>query len=263
MQSVYKAQLDRLIQEDIITEDNQHTEWVNFIVLVTKQDESIRLCLNPKDLHKAIKRNQWYTRTLDDILPHLSKVHTITLNNATSGYWYVTLNLQSSLLTTFNTPWGKFWWLRLPFALKLTSDVFQERLDKVIRLLPGVIGIADDILTHESKIKEHDGRVIALFKTAKQNNLTLNSKKMQFRSQDCKFFRHRLTPKGLKVDSDKVSAITQIKPPDTIQDLRSFLGMVNYLNRFDPTLLELTEPLRRLCKQNMMWSWDSQQETVF
>ena len=111
---------------------------------------------------------------------------------------------------------GKFQWLRLPFGLKVISDVFQERLDKVIRLLPGVIGIADDILMHGSTIKEHNGRTIALLETARQNTLTLNSKRMQFRSQDCKFFGHRLTPEGLKVDSDKVSAITHMKPPDTI-----------------------------------------------
>ena len=126
--------------------------------------------------------------------------------------------------------------------------MFQERLDNVIRLLPGVTGIADDILTHGSTIKDHEGRIIALLETARQNNLTLNSKKMQFRSQDCKFLGHRLTPEGLKGDSDKVSEITQMKPPNTIQDLRSFLGMVNCLNRFEPTLSESTEPLRRLCK---------------
>ena len=123
--------------------------------------------------------------------------------------------------------------------MKVTSDEFQERLDKVIRLLPGTIGIVDDILTHGSTIKEHDGRVITLLETTRQNNLTLYPKKMQFRSQDCECFGHRLTPEGLKVDSDKVSAITQMKPPDTIQDLRSFLGMVNYLNIFDHTLSEL------------------------
>ena len=116
MQSVYKAELDRLMWEDIITEVNQHTEWVNSIVPVTKPDRSIRLCLDPKDLNKAIKWNQWCSRTLDDILPHLSKACAITLNDATSGYWYVTLALQSSLLTTFNTSWGTFWWLRLPFG---------------------------------------------------------------------------------------------------------------------------------------------------
>ena len=107
MQSAHKAELDRLMQEDI-TEVKQHTEWVNSIVPVTKLDGSIRLCLDPKVLQKAIERNQWYSRTLDDILPHLSKACQITLNNTTSGYWHVTLDLQSSLLTTFNTPWGKF-----------------------------------------------------------------------------------------------------------------------------------------------------------
>ena len=112
MQSAYKAEIDRLMSENIITEINQHTEWVNSIVPVTKPDGSIRLCLDPKDLNTAIERNQWYSRALDDILPHLSKVCAITLNDATSGYWHVTLGLQSSQLTTFNTPLGKFWWLR-------------------------------------------------------------------------------------------------------------------------------------------------------
>ena len=148
------------------------------IVPVTKPDGSIRLCLDPKDLNKAIERNKWYSRTLDDILPQLSNASAITLNDATSGYWHVTLDLQSSLLTTFNTPWCKFWWLRLPFGLKVASNVFQERLDRVIRLMPGVIGIADDILTHGSTFKEHDGRVITLLETAKLNSLALNSKKM-------------------------------------------------------------------------------------
>ena len=127
MQSAYKAELDRLMQQNIITEANEHTEWVNSTVPVTKPDGGIRLFLGPKDLDKAIKRNQCYFRTLDDILPHLSKAHTVTLNDAKSGYWHLTLDLQSSLLTTFNTPWGKFCWLRLPFGLKVASDVFKER----------------------------------------------------------------------------------------------------------------------------------------
>ena len=120
---------------------------MNSIVPVTKPDGSIRLCLDPKDLNKAIKRNQKYSSTLDNILPQLSKASAITLDDATSIYWHVTIDLQSSLLTTFNTPCSKFWWLRLPFGLKVASDVFQERLDRVIILLPGVIGIADDILS--------------------------------------------------------------------------------------------------------------------
>ena len=68
MQSAYKAKLDRLVKEGIITEVHEHTEWINSIVPVMKGDSSLRLCLDPKDLNKAIKRSQWYARTLDDIL---------------------------------------------------------------------------------------------------------------------------------------------------------------------------------------------------
>ena len=72
MQPAYKAELERLNKEGIITGVHKHTEWINSIVPVMKPDGSLRLCLNPKDLNKAIERNQWYSRTIDDILPELA-----------------------------------------------------------------------------------------------------------------------------------------------------------------------------------------------
>ena len=86
MQSAYKAELDRLIKEGIITEVHEHTEWINSIVPVMKEDSSLRLCLNPKDLNKAIKRNQWYARTLDSILLELAQSKYFTVKDATSGF---------------------------------------------------------------------------------------------------------------------------------------------------------------------------------
>ena len=71
MQSAYKAELNRLVKEGIITEVKEHTEWINSIVPVMKSNGSLRLCLDPKDLNKAIERNQWYSRMIDDILPEL------------------------------------------------------------------------------------------------------------------------------------------------------------------------------------------------
>ena len=86
MQSAYKAELDRLVREGIITEVHEHTDWINSIVPVMKEDNSLRLCLDPKDLNKAIKRNQWYARTLDDILPELAQSKYFTVKDATSGF---------------------------------------------------------------------------------------------------------------------------------------------------------------------------------
>ena len=93
MQSAYKAELDRLVREGIITEVHEHTQWINSVVPVMKEDGSLRLCLDPKDLNKAIKRNQWYARTLDDILPELAQSKYFTIKDATSGFWH-TFRLQ-------------------------------------------------------------------------------------------------------------------------------------------------------------------------
>ena len=263
MQSAYKAELDRLVREDIITEVHENTEWINSIAPVMKDDGSLRLCLDPKDLNKAIKRNQWYARTLDDILPELAQSKYFTVKDATSGFWHVVLDFRTSLLTTFNTPWGKYRWLRMPFGLKVSGDVFQERLDRVLRLVPGVLGITDDIVIHGATENTHDGTVLILCETARLNNLSLNSKKMQFKSTDCKFFGHRLTPDGIKVDPKKIEATIHMDPPQNVASLQSFNGMVNYLKKFSPVLSELSEPLRRLCKSGVEWAWESEQQNAF
>ena len=86
MQTTYKAELDRLTKEGIITEVKEHTEWINSIVPVMEPNGSLRLCLDPKDLNKVIEMNQWYSRTIDDILPELPKSKFKALKDATPGY---------------------------------------------------------------------------------------------------------------------------------------------------------------------------------
>ena len=214
-------------------------------------------------MNKAIERNQWYARTLDDILPKLAQSKYFTIKDATSGFWNMPLDLRSSLLTTFNMPWCKYRWLRMPFGLKVSGDVFQERLDKVLRLVPRVLGIADDIVIHGLTENIHDRTVLILCETARLNNLSLNFKKMQFKSTGCKFFGHRLTLDGIKVDPKKIEAIIQMDPPQNVANLQSFNGMVNYLKKFSPVLSKLSEPLRRLCKSGVKWAWESEQQDAF
>ena len=133
----------------------------------------------------------------------------------------------------------------------------------MLRLLEGVHGIADDIHTHGETEVQHGGRLLTPLETARMNNLSLNPEKIQFKSTDCKFFGHRLTPEGLKPDLEKIRAIICMQPPQSIQQLQSFNGMVNYLKRFSPVLSKLTEPLRKLQKSDTVWAWESEQQTAF
>ena len=95
------------------------------------------------------------------------------------------------------------------------------------------------------------------------NNLTLNAKKFIFKSTDCPFFGHNITPDGLKIDPKKVEAILSMEAPTDLKDLQSFLGLVKYLNRYSPNLVQISEPLQRLCKKDTVYVWESQQQEAF
>ena len=167
-------------------------------------------------------------------------------------------------MTTFNIPWGKFRFLKLPFGLKMAGDVFQGRLDKITRLVDGVISIADDILIPGKHANhDYDARLLTPLETACMNNVTLNAKKFNFKSTDCPFFGHNLTPEALKIDLKKVEAILSMEAPTNIKDLQSFLGLVKYLNRFSANLAQIAEPLQRLCKKDTVYAWESQQQQAF
>ena len=114
----------------------------------------------------------------------------------------------------------------------------------MLRNVPNSAGIVDDILCHGNEETTHDAAAITLLKTPRANNLTFNANKFVFKSQDCAFFGGQLTPAGYKMDPQKMQAISEMKPPENLQDLQSFLGVVNYLNRFSPALADSTAPLR-------------------
>ena len=184
----YKEELERLCSLGIIEPVEGHTDWINSIVPVAKPDGSIRLCLDPKDLNKSIKRKQYYTKTIDKVSAELHWSKYFTVVDAKSGYWMVELDSESSLLTTFNTPWGKYKWLRLPFGLKVSADVFQERLNSVLQGVKGITGCVDDVLAKGADSKDHDVNVLRLLETARMNGIKFNPKKLQFKSTKCEFF---------------------------------------------------------------------------
>ena len=112
--ALHKAEVDKMIQNDIITEVTEPTEWVNSGSLVcnvskTKdRKQKLRLCLDPKDLNKNIGPLHYYTRTIDEILPQMHGKKYFSVADTNKGYWQVELDKESSLLCTFNTPFGRY-----------------------------------------------------------------------------------------------------------------------------------------------------------
>ena len=84
--------------------------------------------------------------------------------DATSGYWHMKLDKESSLLTTFNTPFGRYRFTRLPCGVNSAQDVFQKEIDLTYEGLPGVAAIVDDILAYGKNLKDRDAKLEAVLR---------------------------------------------------------------------------------------------------
>ena len=96
----------------------------------------LRPCLDPKDLNKNIRRAHYPSRTIDEILPLLHGKKVFTIIDTKKGYWHQELDYESSLLCTFNTPFGRYRPKRLQFGLVISQDVFQQKLDSIFNGIP-------------------------------------------------------------------------------------------------------------------------------
>ena len=146
---------------------------------------------------------------------------------------------------------GRFQCTRLPMGSIVTQDMFQRKLDAIFLSVPGVTGIADDMIIYGRNDQEHDQHLVNFLGVCRKNTLTLNPDKMQFRLPQISFFGHQWSARGLSPDPKKIAAVKCMELPQDMEMMRSFLGLVNYLNIFSPCLAELSEPLRQICRQNM------------
>ena len=133
----------------------------------------------------------------------------------------------------------------------VAQDVFQRKLDAIFLSIPGVTGIADDMIIYGRTNHEHDQHLVNFLEVCRKNTLTLNPDKMQFRLPQVSFFGHQWSAMGLSLDSKKIATVKKMNLPQDMEMMRSFLGLVNYLNRLSPYIAELSKPLRQIYKQNV------------
>ena len=133
----------------------------------------------------------------------------------------------------------------------VAQDMFQRKLNAIFLRIPGVTGIADDMIIYGRTNQEHDQHLVNFLEVCRKNTLTLNPDKMQFRLPQVSFFGHQWSARGLSPDPKKIAAVKRMELPHDVETMRSFLGLVNYLNRFSPCLAELSKPLRQICRVNV------------
>ena len=175
----------------------------------------------------------------------LAKWRYLVLLTLRTAFWHVELDDESSYLTKFNTPFGRYRWLRMPFGISSAPEEYQRRQDQTVEGLPGVRSIIDDILiygegdTEEEAITDHDVKFRTLMERCKERNLKLNKDKLSLKMKEVKFIGHLITSKGLKPDPEKVGAILDMPKPTNVSGVRRIIGFVTYQSKFLPKLSDI------------------------
>jgi hypothetical protein len=179
------AELNAMCRDNIITPVTEPSDWISALLVVNKPQSGVRICIDLKPLNKALKRDHYAMPVIDDVLPQLSKAKVFFTVDAKSAFWMIALDESSSRLTTFETPMGKFRWLRLPYGISPAPEIFQRKMHEALDGLEGVACIADDMLiygrgeTIEEAQRDHDKHLIALLERCRQKNIRLNKEKFK------------------------------------------------------------------------------------
>ena len=182
-----KDTLDALEAQGIITQVTTPTRWISFIVAVPKKNGKLRICLDPKDLNRAIQREKYQLPTVEDIATNLHGAEVFTVMDVRNGFWHVSLNEESSYLTTFQTPFGRYRWRCMPFGISSAPEVFQRKMHELIEGMTGIEVVADDFIAvgygeaFGEATRDHDKNLLEFLKRCAAKNVRLNPEKLKLR----------------------------------------------------------------------------------
>ncbi len=178
--------------------------------------------------------------TTEEVATKFNNAKVFSVLDAKSGFWQIRLDEESSMLTTLNTPSGRFRWLRMPFGICSAPEEFQRRMNNTFENLKGTAIIADDLLVFgegddiASATKDHDENLKNALQRARERNLKLNKEKVKLRMSEVPYIGHLLTSEGIKPDPKKVEVVRKMPQPTDVPSVKRFLGIVNYLSKFLP-----------------------------
>ena len=241
-----KELLNELLKAGIIAPQTELTDWCAPIVVVLKKDgDSLRLCVDLSKLNRYVKRERYQSTTpalaVADINESCAKFFTIL--DAVKGYHQCPLHEESQLLTTFITPFGRFKFLRAPFGISSISEHYDRRMAEAFEGLSQFRRIVDDTLIYYADETQHIEHVRQFLRRCEEKGISLCRDKFRFCQSNIDFAGFHITQEGYQISPDITTAITEFPTPSSRTDLRSFLGLVNQLSGTSSKISEATTPL--------------------
>ncbi|KAL4362299.1 hypothetical protein GQ457_04G021100 [Hibiscus cannabinus] len=237
-----KTQLQELLDRGFIRPST--SPWGAPILFVRKKDESLRMCIDYRQLNKMTMKNKYPLQRIDDLFDQLGGASIFSKIDLRYGYYQLKVREQDVLKTAFRTRYWHYEFSVMPFGLTNASAAFMDLMNRVFHeyLDQFVVVFIDDILVYSQTEEDHDRHL---------------------RLMEVVFLGHVVSSEGIRVDPKKVEAVVNWKQPKMVTEIRSFLGLAGYYRRFVSGFSKVAAPLTKLLQKGVKYEWSDARQQVF
>jgi hypothetical protein len=257
-----KTQLQDLLEKGFIQPSS--SPW-GCLAIFIKKDQTLQMCVDYRPLNEVTIKIKYPLPWIDILFDQLTGARVFSKIDLRSGYHQIRIRPEDIPKTAFTTRYGLFEYLVMSFGLTnasahftyLMNSVFMPELDKFVVVFIG------DILIYSKNEEEHAQHLQIVLTCLREHQLYAKFSKCAFWLEEIQFLGHVLSTKGIAVDPSKVKDILEWKPPTTVHQVRSFLGLAGYYRRFIPDFSKLVKPITSLLKNDTKFNWSSKCNEAF
>ena len=263
LKSKVEAELADLKSKGIIS-PVKHSTWAAPIVPVLKKNGKVRICGDYKlTINQAAPTETYPLPLIEELLTAMSGGKYFSKLDLQDAYLQLPLDSASKQYVAINTHRGLFQYNRLPFGIASAPAIFQRHMEMLLQGLDGVSVYLDDVLVAGCTFDEHQNRLAEVLQRLENSGMRINKQKCFFLRPSIEYLGHIVDEEGIRPTEEKVKAIKEAPAPTNVTQLRSFLGLINYYNKFLPNLAANLTPLYSLLNKQQRWVWNNEQQVAF
>ncbi|GBG91466.1 hypothetical protein CBR_g52422 [Chara braunii] len=236
------------------------------VLFVSKKKEgTLRMCIDYRGLNAITVKNREPLPRIDDLLDRVQGCRYFSKIDLKSGYHQIAIHPEDQHKTAFQTRYGLYEFVVMPFGPCNAPGTFQHAMNRIFNdnLDKFVIVYLDDILIFSKTVEEHVAHLDKVLSLLRQHKFKINGQKCEFGRTRVLCLGHEISAEGLKPDDVKVASIRDWLHPESVTEMRSFLGMTGYYRNFVENYSIVAAPLTDLTRLDTPWEWTERCEAAF
>jgi len=262
-QKAIQIEIEKMLAEGIIERSN--SSYINPIVPVIKKNGDVRLCLDMRQLNRIIIPDYDCNLSINELLCKSRNTRWMSTIDLTNSFWQIKLEQNSRKYTAFQHQGKTYHFTVVPYGLSTSSAALVRALDTIFRdeINDFLLLYVDDMLCQSDSFEEHMKHLEQIFKKFSDSGMTINFEKSSFCRKEVTFLGFKLSEKGIEQNYEKTKVILDFPTPKNHKQVKAFLGMTNFYNKFVEKYSDLIHPLLHLTSKRTKFIWTEKEDIAF